>query len=572
MKTRNLLAATLAATLTLAGCSKNDDPGNDTRSEVNITTTIGGSANGGTDEGEAPGSRATVGNDGSGSFDATDVLGLYATTGGATKLDNKEYTVATKLYWDDLSTTAPVTFSAYYPRTATIADPAAYTFNAATATDKDLLLATPVTKSKGEAVTLNFRHAMHRLIINLSTTVDGLNIADAIIELTGMNAAATVNITTGAVTVGETAEADGTYTAVKKSGATTEYILAPQKVTTDADWILITIAGKQYTYKIPAQIKNTSGTMTAFAALESGKTLTLNLAITRDGITLTTGDIAAWDTQGKIDGEIDFGSGTLVASTIAALNAAIATATGTADNPTVIKLGDNIDMGDNDFITIGAPAAPKYIKVSGNGKTITKGSKDRIFNVIAASSLTLTNVILDGNNAATGDFLVTTLGGSTLILDDGAVLQNLKNWETFASTGVALSTASTLVMNSGASIKGVEGDAISSADNSLNQIRLNGGSLSGSQTDLFVSVLNSNSAVIHIAAMPALGSDRKMIVSLGYHSGTCPTIAPEGGSSPALSLDNFAFTVRDYTTSGDITAQCDIFLDTDGIIKVKKQP
>ncbi len=44
-------------------------------------------------------------------------------------------------------------------------------------------------------------------------------------------------------------------------------------------------------------------------ALESGKTLTLNLALTRDGVTLTTGDIAAWDTQGTIDGEINIGGG-----------------------------------------------------------------------------------------------------------------------------------------------------------------------------------------------------------------------------------------------------------------------
>ena len=301
MKTTNLLVAALAATLALTSCSK-DDPGEPTRDQVTITTTIGGNTDGGTAD-----SRATLAPDGSGSFDASDVLGLYATTAtaGVAKLTNSAYTASTKLYWDDLSKTEAVTFTAYYPRTETIADPAAYVFNAATATEKDLLLATPDTKSKGEAVQLSFRHAMHRLIINLTTNVAGLDVAGATIELKNMNASATVNILAGTVTTGEAAEADGTYTAFKKAGATHEYIVAPQKVTTDADWIQIAIDGKQYTYKMPARIENATGTAIDLKELESGKTLTLNLAITRDGVTLTTADIAPWDTQGKIDGELD---------------------------------------------------------------------------------------------------------------------------------------------------------------------------------------------------------------------------------------------------------------------------
>lgn len=303
MKTRTLLAATLAATLALAGCSKNDEPDGPTRAAVNIRTSIGGT----TDAGNF-GSRAAISADGSGNFEAGDVLGLYVTVGATAKLANSAYTVgSTALWWDELSMTDPVAFAAYYPKAEAITDPAAYIFNAVTATNPDLLLATPVTASKGEDVALAFRHAMHRLTVNLSTDIDGWDITTAQVSLAGMNASATVDITAGTVTLGEADATDGDYGT--KTGASTTFVLAPQKVTADADWIQITMDGEQYVYKVPASITLPGGGTAPLTALESGKTLTLNLALTRDGVTLTTGDIAAWDTQGTINGEINIGGG-----------------------------------------------------------------------------------------------------------------------------------------------------------------------------------------------------------------------------------------------------------------------
>lgn len=324
MKTRTLLAATLAATLALAGCSKNDEPDEPTRAAVNIRTSIGGT----TDAGSF-GSRAAIGADGSGNFEAGDVLGLYATAGTTAKLANSAYTVgSTALWWDELSMTDPVAFAAYYPKAEAITDPAATIFNAATATNKDLLLATPVTASKGEDVALAFRHAMHRLTVNLSTDIDGWNLATAQVSLAGMNASATVNITAGTVTPGEADATDGDYGT--KTGASTTFVVAPQKVTADADWIQITMDGKQYVYKVPTSITLPGGGTAPLTALESGKTLTLNLALTRSGVTLTCGDIAAWDTQDTIDGEINIGGGDIdmtamdAAGVKAAIDAAIA--------------------------------------------------------------------------------------------------------------------------------------------------------------------------------------------------------------------------------------------------------
>ena len=322
MKTRTLLAATLAATLALAGCSKNDEPDEPTRAAVNIRTSIGGT----TDAGSF-GSRAAIGADGSGNFEAGDVLGLYATAGTTAKLANSAYTVgSTALWWDELSMTDPVAFAAYYPKAEAITDPAATIFNAATATNKDLLLATPVTASKGEDVALAFRHAMHRLTVNLSTDIDGWNLATAQVSLAGKNASATVNITAGTVTPGEADATDGDYGT--KTGASTTFVVAPQKVTADADWIQITMDGKQYVYKVPASITLPGGGTAPLTALESGKTLTLNLALTRSSVTLTCGDIAAWDTQATIDGEINIGGGDIdmTAMDAAGVKAAIDTA------------------------------------------------------------------------------------------------------------------------------------------------------------------------------------------------------------------------------------------------------
>lgn len=301
MKTTKLITAALLATLALTACNKDDDAPKS--EQVDIRTTICANA----DIVSADiGTRATIAPDGSGTFAPGDELGLYVYAGSTARLTNSSYkTGETLLYWDELSRTDPVTFSAYFPKTADIADASAYAFNAATATTPDLLLATPVTKSKGETVTLNFHHAMHRLIVNITTNISGWDAATAKITLMGMNAAASVNILTGVTTPGEASEADDDY--APQTGAATTFIVAPQKVTTGADWIQIELGGKTFTYQVPAQYNKPDGGGTGtLSQLNSGETLTLTLNVNRDGVTLTSGNISAWNTQGTIDDTIDY--------------------------------------------------------------------------------------------------------------------------------------------------------------------------------------------------------------------------------------------------------------------------
>ena len=58
---------------------------------------------------------------------------------------------------------------------------------------------------------------------------------------------------------------------------------------------------------MPAQYnKPDGGGAETLSQLNSGETLTLTLNVNRDGVTLTSGNISAWDTQGTIDDTIDY--------------------------------------------------------------------------------------------------------------------------------------------------------------------------------------------------------------------------------------------------------------------------
>lgn len=224
MRTRNILAATFIAATVLTACEKNDNAVNNP-DIVQFNSYI------------TPGnlSRANINEyNGTGEFINGDIWGVYATTDGTRKLNNSEYTLgSTTLYWKNLSETAPVTFVAHYPRiTETISNPEAYMFNAAKATNPDLLISTPVAKSKGETVTLDFKHVMHQLVITLEKEPDvSGNLSDTEITLLGMKSSVGVNLLTGTVNA---ASASGTD-AYEKKTSTSIWFVAPQSLTPGND-------------------------------------------------------------------------------------------------------------------------------------------------------------------------------------------------------------------------------------------------------------------------------------------------------------------------------------------------
>jgi len=308
MKTTNyLFVAFGVAALTLTACNNDDDVlnGGQEPGVVNIVTSING-----------PQTRVVMNENGSGSFeDSKDKLKL-AVYGSGNADYQVDYTVGTTvLYWEDVEAGAgigPYTFGGWFTKTDL---PATLTsFNAATASDPDLLLAAPATNvSKGETVNLNFKHAMHKLVVKVTYEGDftGVNTDNVSIKPVGMNASAAINVQTGIVTPGEATDTDGDYAAQTLTSNSCSFILAPQKLTKGAEWLQFSIPDvATLVYKVPANYQNASGTSTDLTELSSGQILTLNMKIKRDAATqkteveLATGEISAWGTQGSINDEL----------------------------------------------------------------------------------------------------------------------------------------------------------------------------------------------------------------------------------------------------------------------------
>ena len=359
------------------------------------------------DKGSAQNDKATVQNDkatrstidpatGSGTLDPGDVLGLYATTAGAAKLANAAYTLgSTALYWDDLAPGGgDVTFAACYPRPAdTPDDPSAAPFNVAAASADpsaaDLLLATPVTAARGNTVTLPFRHALHRLDVALSSdafTADEL--AAATVQPVHLLGGAVADILAG--TVDPAAAYATTEAYAPRTGAAATFILAPQPVTTGDDWLQITVGGRQFTYRVPAKITGRDGSPTPFTALRSGEKVTLRLSIDRTGVSLTSGDIAAWGNQGNIDGSIDLADGVRDITDLAGFIAALTSDAGTAAKPARYVLKADIEMEEHAVVEANGGSdvieTKGYKVIDGGGHTVTRSRGGSSYAPIIESS------------------------------------------------------------------------------------------------------------------------------------------------------------------------------------------
>lgn len=301
----------LPALLALAACSDDDGltSGNG-QGEVRITTHISGAQT------RAP----QLGIDGSGNFEKGDALNLAVYGEGATPYTPDYLVETTTLYWEDIKNATGLnefyTFAGWYSedKTLKLQDNNSFSFNvaeAATDEQKDLLLATPTEVNEGDPVNMIFRHAMHKLVVNLSygEGFDNVDKSAITVKPVGMNAAATIDVKAGTVTVGEASADKGTYPAKKVGDANScSFILAPQKLEADADWLEIKLAENQTViFKVPEQfVDGNTGTAVSLTQLNSGETLTLNLTIKRTNINeiaieLTGCTITDWTDGGSYD-------------------------------------------------------------------------------------------------------------------------------------------------------------------------------------------------------------------------------------------------------------------------------
>lgn len=301
------------------------------------------------------GTRASIAEDGSGTFESGDVWGLYTSVGGANVSDNREYTYGkTQLLWDDLSATEPVTFSAHFPRQDDEKKPEKYYFTPVGNFARDDLLFATATQSKGEDVSLTFRHLMHRFTVELTagTGMTDSDLANARIQTMDkdgretMGTGATVNLLTGEVgapkdTKNYSFAADG-Y----------DVIVVPQKLNVSAPWLKITAGMDVWYYNVPTDLdlKEPGEQIT----LKGGECLTLNLKLDKaagggNEVTLTSIGIYGWNDATPVSDDVSMsnpsGSTDPADKLIEALK-------GTGTDP--ITVDENLTLAQKGIIQLGA--------------------------------------------------------------------------------------------------------------------------------------------------------------------------------------------------------------------------
>ena len=315
MMKKSVLYAFITAMLTAVSCT-NDIPANvtgDTSGNTSEDTSEGTSGSGSGDLSDDSGKISIVasvasqtrtpqlGSDGSGSFEKGDKMTLCITGGAAPVVTDYAYEMDF-LQWPDFGLSedvSQVTFSACYP-TQKVEQDGTFEFNSFNSSYDDLLLAAaqPVEVGTSEAVSLTFRHALHRLNLEIQPgkgyTEDDLSQLSCI-----FSAKTTCVVDAVKGSVKEVKDEQGSLTV---TGAKASFYLVPQA--TDGISFTLTLGGETKHFTLDALFKQSGNPQ---VALESGKSCTLTLKVGRDGITVSGGSIGAWEDQATADGEVVIG-------------------------------------------------------------------------------------------------------------------------------------------------------------------------------------------------------------------------------------------------------------------------
>ncbi len=196
------------------------------------------------------------------------------------------------LYWRDLQT-APqdrsVDFAACYPEQELL--DGKFVFDLEKTSDKDLLWAhrTGISVGTETPIDLTFTHAMHTLVLNFTVESTGLQSEE--IQST-CTAESVCEVDLAAATLVSTGAPKASFTATGKKAT---FRIIPQKSSGVALKVTAGSAVKEF---------NLSEVATEYEMLESGKILTVNLKIKDGRIQFEGCDIAGWEDQGTVEGEI----------------------------------------------------------------------------------------------------------------------------------------------------------------------------------------------------------------------------------------------------------------------------
>ena len=281
MKIKNLFVVALASIVALAACKKEPV----VTPPADLTIKLNAAVYGFTKATDT-------------AFEAGDAMGVNVYEGENSYIFNAKFTyngsaltsVTEYKWYEDTETVGTIT--AYYPYVSLSESATALTFTVNTdqsSAEKykgsDFMVATTSSKPTEEAINLNFKHALSKVVV----TVDN-QLSEAIqdVWLTDVLGSVTFDLKTGAVAA---TGSQGNVKGYKSSDNTWQLIIAPQ--TANPKLALTTASGKQYTFVLSEGVTFSAGKYSTAAVTVNDATVS----------TLFTPNIENW----VADNELNFG-------------------------------------------------------------------------------------------------------------------------------------------------------------------------------------------------------------------------------------------------------------------------
>lgn len=281
MKIKNLFVVALASIVALAACKKEPV----VTPPADLTIKLNAAVYGFTKATDT-------------AFEAGDAMGVNVYEGENSYIFNAKFTyngsaltsVTEYKWYEDTETVGTIT--AYYPYVSLSESATALTFTVNTdqsSVEKykgsDFMVATTSSKPTEEAINLNFKHALSKVVV----TVDN-QLSEAIqdVWLTDVLGSVTFDLKTGAVAA---TGSQGNVKGYKSSDNTWQLIIAPQ--TANPKLALTTASGKQYTFVLSEGVTFSAGKYSTAAVTVNDATVS----------TLFTPNIENW----VADNELNFG-------------------------------------------------------------------------------------------------------------------------------------------------------------------------------------------------------------------------------------------------------------------------
>ena len=237
---------------------------------------------------------------GKGNFSDGDIFTVAVSGSGFPYITENYTTGSPGLLWSDLNLpeeTVDVYFSGCYP----VREPAAdgtFTFTVSPENETDLLLApaVKVRKNTGTAVTLAFRHALHKLAVEY--VPDGLTDGQLTQISTSFKALSSCSVDQAKGTILENT-ASGLSEVGTRQGRQVSCLIIPQEK--DNITLEVSLDGTVQSLGIPDYTQDGS----PVGMLEGGKCLTVRVKVSAGKISLDGVQIVGWEEQGTVDGELE---------------------------------------------------------------------------------------------------------------------------------------------------------------------------------------------------------------------------------------------------------------------------